>query len=278
MSKMMAALVLALVVTALIACTPRRVEVPVTTIEIEVTREVEVEVTRQVEVIREVPVTREIETIIEVEPSVVVPSPITNRVEIEVTREIPVTRHVEVTREVPVTRQIEVTRQVAVTSEVETVRQSDPIMIEVPVTWEVEVTREVAILPDEVNDLCSDFPYMLILARQHLEYLSLFKSRRDAPGVDIEDRENIFYNLGVAETRIGRIQANQRQICESAEDIPMRNVYEMRTDMGWVICNAVGNEIKAYRELEKGANSRSYITADFRREINKLEDARNDYC
>ena len=278
MSKILAALMLALVATAVIACTPRRIEVPVTHIEVEVTREVEIEVTREVEVIREVPVTREIETIIEVEPSVVVPSPITHNVEIEVTREIPVTRHVEVTREVPVTRRIEVTREVAVTSEVETVRQSDPIRIEIPVTREVEVTREVAILPDEVNDLCSDFPYMLILAQRHLEYLSLFKSRRDAPGVDVEDRENIYYNLGVVETRIGRIQANQRQICASAEDTPMRNVYDMRTDMGWVICNAVRNEIKAYRELEKGVNRREYIIADFRREINKLEDARNDYC
>ena len=272
MSKMMAAMMLALVATALIACTPRTIELPVTTIEIEVTREIEIEVTREVEVVREVPVTRE------VEPAVVVPSPITNYVEVEVTREAPVTRRIEVTREIPVTRQVEVTREVPVTREVEVVRQSDPIRIEIPVTWEVEVTREVSILPDEVNDLCSDFPYMLTLARRHLDYLNLFKMRRDAPGVEIEDRERIYYNLGVAETRVGRIQANQRQICESAADMPMRNVYEMRTDMGWVICEAVGDEIKAYRELEKGINRRYYIIADFRREIQKLEDARNDYC
>lgn len=278
MSRLMAAMILALVATALIACTPRQIVVPVTTIEVEVTREVEIEVTRELEVTREVPVTRQIETIIEVEPSVVIPSPATNYLEIEVTREVPVTRLTEVTREVPVTRQIEVTREVAVTSEVETVRQSDPIRIEIPVTWEVEVTREVPILPDEVADLCSDFPYMLTLARRHLEYLDLFKSRRDAPGVDVEERETIFYNLGVAETRVGRIQANQRQICASAADTPMRNVYEMRTDMGWVICKAVSDEIKAYRELEKGLNRREYIIADFRREIQKMEDARNDYC
>lgn len=190
MSRMMAAALLVVVAAALIACTPRQVVVPVTTIEVEVTREVEIEVTREVEVFREVPVTRE------VEPSVVVPSPITNYVEVEVTREAPVTRQTEVTREVPVTRQIEVTREVPVTREVEVVQQLDPIRIEIPVTWEVEVTREVPILPDEVNDLCSDFPYMLTLARRHLDYLNLFKNRRDAPGVEIEDREMIFYNLG----------------------------------------------------------------------------------
>lgn len=278
MRRIIVAVALALVATALIACTPRQIVVPVTTIEVEVTREVEIEVTRELEVTREVPVTREIETIIQVEPSAVVPSPTTNYVEIEVTREVPVTRRVEVTREIPVTRQVEVTREVEAVREVEVVRQSDPIRIEIPVTWEVEVTREVPVLPDDVVDLCSDFPYMLILAQRHLEYLDLFKSRRDAPGVEIEDRETIFYNLGVAETRVGRIRANQRQICESAADTPIRNVYEMRTDMGWIICKAVSDEIKAYRDLEKGLNRRDYIIADFRREIQKMEDARNDYC
>lgn len=71
-----------------------------------------------------------------------------------------------------------------------------PRQIVVPVTTiEIEVTREVPILPNDVLDLCADFPYMLTLAQRHLEYLNLFKDRRDAPGVDTEDIETIFYNL-----------------------------------------------------------------------------------